>query len=373
MTNNKPSNLLSGLGQDDSSITLESTIARVAELRASRTRRRIVATTVSAIAGLALLWWMLAPISSTPAPALVVGPSSSAPSSSAASSTNPSSSVPSAADPSSANPSPEARIEVAPSRDGRSHDIDVQRRRVRKDVRQPIAPDRTPPQYVNIRHDYVLRALDFDKVVYEEITSTIGSNDDVIMIPNHQSKQTCLQVVCEGGEKRTQHCWAPVPAPVMITSPTGRKVMRVEGGIQPSSHLVALGTRLNNDSVLVWYEASPAFIARVRGVENNSDGSETVASVLEQRLTRVDLQRCSPTRLQDGSVRMDVTRCASHERVIGVDLSDLAGHPIPTKAQYSYEGEGKAVILLSSVPAGVAYVSLHAANGSSDTFPVALP
>jgi len=224
----------------------------------------------------------------------------------------------------------------------------------------------------NVRHDVVLRALDFDKSVYEEIATVVGMNDEVVMVDNHDSKKTCMQVVCEGGDARTVYCSAPSPSPVMITSRSGRKVMRVEGGVTPSSHLVALNGSLHNDSVLVWYEATPAFLARFRRATQTASSLET-ANAVELSLPRVDLQRCAPSRLIDGSVRMDVSRCVSRERVVKVELSDLAGRPIPAVASHSYALNGSAVILLSSIRAGVAMVHLYAEDGTSDTFPVAVP
>ena len=33
-------------------------------------------------------------------------------------------------------------------------------------------------------------------------------NDDVVMVTNSTDKQTCMQVVCEGGDARTLYCSA---------------------------------------------------------------------------------------------------------------------------------------------------------------------
>lgn len=339
-SNENLSKSLDDLRKEDADITLETTLARVSELRTSRTRRRIASAAVAALALVSLGVWILAPSSTQTRETFT-----------------------------QAN-TPE-HVPVAPE-----NSLIVPR--ATQPRREAPTPSNAP--YVNadlvgtaeLRHDVVLRALDFDKAVYEEITTTVGINDDVVMVTNSTDKQTCMQVVCEGGDARTLYCSAPSPSPVMITSPSGRQMMRVEGGVLPSSHLVALRTKLHRDSVLVWYEASPAFLSRFRRAAKQSDAMVS-GTIAEQSLPRVDLQRCSPSRMMDGSLRMDVTRCRSHERVVSVDMSDLAGRPIPISASYSQGTDDNAAIVLSSVPAGVAYVRLVAADGTSDTFPVAVP
>lgn len=333
---------LADLGAEDTHITLESTLERVVELRRRRAQHRIVGTVLATLALLTLGFWAFMPPSSPV-------PESFTKADVAITLTN----VP-------ANPVTSVERATQPTRRVASAPL--------KAPYTKVAFDRTG----EIRHDMVLRALDFDKAVYEEITTTIGINDDVVMVTNSTNKQTCMQVVCEGGDARTLYCSAPSPSPVMITSPSGRQMMRVEGGVTPSSHLVALRTQLHRDSVLVWYEASPAFLARFHRATSQLDAIAS-ATVVEQSLTRVDLQRCAPSRMIDGSIRMDVTRCGSHERVVRVDLSDLAGRPIPTEATYTQGDNGNTAIVLSSVPAGVAYVRLVSEDGASDTFPVAVP
>ncbi len=349
---------LADLGAEDTHITLESTLERVVELRRRRAQHRIVGTVFATLALLTLGFWAFMPPSS-PVPesltkADVANTLTNIPANVLTNvPANVLTNVP-------ANPVTSVERATQPTRRVASAPL--------KAPYTKVAFDRTG----EIRHDMVLRALDFDKAVYEEITTTIGINDDVVMVTNSTNKQTCMQVVCEGGDARTLYCSAPSPSPVMITSPSGRQMMRVEGGVTPSSHLVALRTQLHRDSVLVWYEASPAFLARFHRATSQLDAIAS-ATVVEQSLTRVDLQRCAPSRMIDGSIRMDVTRCGSHERVVRVDLSDLAGRPIPTEATYTQGDNGNAAIVLSSVPAGVAYVRLVSEDGASDTFPVAVP
>lgn len=343
---------LADLGNEDTNITMESTLARVTQLRAGRTRRRIASTVMATLALVCVGIWFLLPSSSTTPEEFTKNNTSE---------TQP---IVAETQPVAAETLPVA-AETLPV--------------ASETVYSPApAPSKAPymkadrVEMAEVRHDVVLRALDFDKAVYEEITTTVGVNDDVVMISNAADKQTCLQVVCEGGDARTLYCSAPSPSPVMITSPSGRQMMRVEGGVSPTSHLVALRTKLHSDSVLVWYEASPAFLSRFRRAANHSE-TEVSATVVEQTLPRVDLERCAPSRMIDGSLRMDVTRCRSHARVVSVDMSDLAGRPIPVSATYSQGIDGRASIVLSSVPAGVAYVRLLASDGTSDTFPVAVP
>jgi len=340
---------LSELGREDSSITLESTLARVGQLRTQRTRRRIAFGSVTTLALLSLGVWLLQP---TPSSINVIPQAPfAAPSAMASQAQSPETASPAVPMPALTQPAPPAPTRKTPSLPGRK-------------VKEFMNP--------HLVHDVVLRALDFNKAVYEEIATTIGSNDDVVMVENKHDKVACMQVVCEGGDKRTLYCSAPSPSPVMITSPSGRKVMRVEGGVTPSSHLIALRTRLHRDSVLVWYEASPAFLQRLQSASNSPE-STTIATVADATLPRVDLRRCAPSRMIDGTIRMDVTRCGSHERVVRVELSDLAGRPIQTEATYTQGGDGKAAIVLSNAPAGVAYVRLTAADGTTDSFAVAVP
>jgi hypothetical protein len=105
----------------------------------------------------------------------------------------------------------------------------------------------------------MLRDLDLDLGAMREIRRLIGSSDRVVLVENTVDRQTCLQIVCEGGDARSIVCSAPAPSPRYVTQPDGKLVFAIEraGESTSSATLVPVRVMLDGAPVLMWYDDVP--------------------------------------------------------------------------------------------------------------------
>jgi hypothetical protein len=132
----------------------------------------------------------------------------------------------------------------------------------RRTTASPATTDKLP---VVVGGSELLRVLAVDLRAMTEIRAQLGSGDRVVVVDNTTDRETCIQVTCEGGDSRSIVCMAPAPSPVRVTTTSGRllyDIDRADGTDRPGPFL-PIRVSVGGDDVLLWYEASAELRAKL--------------------------------------------------------------------------------------------------------------